>query len=108
MSSEASTFQQSAQTGQDESSWTAKAQEMVDETKEMATSVKDAAGDLVNRYGSKIEEVASDAAEQITSIARSAGHWTARETTELVKRNPVTALLVAFGVGFLLAHGTRR
>jgi ElaB/YqjD/DUF883 family membrane-anchored ribosome-binding protein len=107
MSGETSTFQQSGQTGQGES-WTAKAQEMVGQAKEMASSAKEAVSDVAGRYGSKIEEAASSAAEQATSIAWSAGHWTAKETMDLVRGNPITALLVAFGIGFLVGQATRR
>jgi ElaB/YqjD/DUF883 family membrane-anchored ribosome-binding protein len=47
-----------------------------------------------------VQEWATDAAENVGEAAKTAGH----EMTELIRRHPYPALLVGFGVGFLLAR----
>lgn len=64
--------------------------------KETAQEWASAAGDAAGQAGEKVQEAASYAMDRAGDFGQ--------ELTRLIRRNPVSALLISFGIGFLLAR----
>jgi len=82
----------------------------VDKVQDQAQSAMHAVGDFahtardrVGAYAGKVEHWAEDAYEHAGEYARDFGH----EVTSLIRRYPVQALLVGFGIGLLLGRVAR-
>lgn len=99
-----------------------------DTARSAASAVGQRAEDLTGRLGSGVasfgdtirrsaphEGYIGQAAGTLADTAESAGHYIQREgisgmaddLTTLIKKNPIPALLVGFGLGFMLARITR-
>lgn len=76
------------------------AADLAGRAKETAQEWASAAGDAAGQAGEKVQEAASYAADKAGDFGQ--------ELTRLVRRYPVPALLIGFGVGFLLAQTMRR
>jgi len=93
-------------------------QEMGTAVKEKARDLAESASGMMSDVKDKAQEWASDAAEftvqakdRVQEYATSAAHKAAElgeNFTDVIRRHPIPALLVAFGVGFLIAQATRR
>jgi ElaB/YqjD/DUF883 family membrane-anchored ribosome-binding protein len=67
---------------------------------ERMSDVSDAFNDAI--------ETASDAVHDSTAEARQRGESFAADVKDAITRNPFSAILVAFGVGYILSRLTRR
>lgn len=84
----------------------------VNKAKEMATSVAHSVSDAATYVGQKADSVTRRAGETLETT----GHHLREDglqsitadITALVRRNPIPALLVGFGLGYLLAHSSGR
>jgi len=97
----------------------------VNRTKEIASSVADKSDSMVGKAGSALESAADTVRERgpqsgalgtatskVADTLASGGRYLreeglsglAEDLTDLIKRNPIPALLVGLGVGFLLAR----
>jgi len=81
-----------------------------DQVKDSAQSAMHAAGEFahharerIGEYGDKVQHWAEDAADAAGHYAKDFG----QEVTTLIRRYPVQALLVGFGVGLLLGRVVR-
>jgi ElaB/YqjD/DUF883 family membrane-anchored ribosome-binding protein len=86
-----------------------------------ASAIADKAGDFAGQARDKVRDWAGDAGEGATQAADKVQHWAedayafsgehlgefGRECTSLIRRYPVQALLVGFGVGLLLGRASR-
>lgn len=78
----------------------------VEKAKDAAGAVADYAGqaqEKVQEWASTAKEYASDAYDRTGEALQYAGD----ETTNLIRRYPIPALLIGFGIGFLLGRGAR-
>jgi ElaB/YqjD/DUF883 family membrane-anchored ribosome-binding protein len=64
-------------------------------------------GDMSDALNEAVEK-ATDAVHDSTAEARERGENLAADVKGAITRNPFRAILVAFGVGYLLARLTRR
>jgi len=67
----------------------------------------DRIGDVSEAFSDAVEQ-ASDAVHDSTAEARERGENLAADVRDAITRNPFRTILVAFGVGYLLARLTRR
>jgi ElaB/YqjD/DUF883 family membrane-anchored ribosome-binding protein len=67
----------------------------------------DRIGDMSEAFNEAVEQ-ASEAVHDSTTEARERGENFAADVKDAITRNPFRAILVAFGVGYLLARLTRR
>lgn len=67
----------------------------------------DRLGDMSEAFNDAVEQ-ASEAVHDSTAEARQRGENFAADVRSSITRNPFPAVLVAFGVGYLLAKLTRR
>jgi hypothetical protein len=88
---------------------------------EKAREVAAAAGDLAGQATGKVQELAATAAEKAGQAKDRVQEWAAASTdrageavrevandlTDLVRRYPIPALLIGFGLGLLVARATR-
>jgi hypothetical protein len=93
------------------------ASSVADKAKDLASAVGDKAsqakdklqhwgsdaGDAVSHAAEKAQEWGSDAAHAVSDQARKAGD----ELTSLIRRYPVPALFIGFGLGMLMARAMR-
>jgi hypothetical protein len=87
---------------------------VVETAKETAKDVAAAMGDAAGQAKEKVQQWSSAAFAQVTDKTRELASVTAdraedlgKELTGLIRRYPLPALLVGFGVGFLLSRVTR-
>jgi hypothetical protein len=90
---------------------------VLDTAKEKAEEIASGAGSMMSEAKDKVQEWASDAAEAANVVKDKAREYasTAYEQagkvgenlTDLVRRYPIPALLIGFGLGFLAARMTR-
>jgi ElaB/YqjD/DUF883 family membrane-anchored ribosome-binding protein len=109
------------------------AHNVADRAKDMAHQAGETADNMVGKVGSGLEAAAGSlrdqakpsgmlgsgmvgqAATKVADTLESSGRYLeeqglsgmAEDFTELIKRNPIPALLIAVGVGFLIARATR-
>lgn len=74
------------------------------QARDKAQELAAAAAEQVGAAKDKVQGWATTATDQAGTAVKGAG----RELTALVRRYPVPALLIGFGLGFLLARVTRR
>lgn len=105
-----------------ESSARETAQEVASAARRRAESATHSVGAGMESLGETIREkgphegVLGKASARIASTLESGGHYLQEEglsgmaddLTNMVRRNPITAILIGVGVGFLLARATRR
>jgi len=86
-----------------------------------ASNIADKAGDFAGQARDKVRDWAGDAGENVTQAADKVQHWAedayqfsgehlgefGRECTSLVRRYPIQALAVGFGLGLLLGRASR-
>ena len=91
---------------------------IMETAKEKAKDLTDSASDIVSGAKDKVQEWASTAAEatsdaavmvkdkaqEYAGVAMDKAQDFGRETTELIRRYPIPALLIGFGLGFLAAR----
>jgi len=101
----------------------------VDQAKNLGTSAVSMADTATARVGSRVESMADklrdsapregmvhDAASKVADTLERGGRYLQEEglsgisddLTNVIKRNPIPALLVGIGIGYLLAHALRR
>jgi hypothetical protein len=101
----------------------------VDRTKELGRQAADAADSATAKVGSGIERMADKlrdkgphegmlgtATSKVADTIQASGRYLREEglsgmmddVTDIIKRNPIPALLVGVGLGYLLAHAMRR
>jgi len=86
-----------------------------------ASAVADKAGDFANQARDKVRDWTGDAGETATQAADKVQHWAedayqfsgehlgefSRECAAAIRRYPIQALAVAFGVGLLFGRASR-
>jgi hypothetical protein len=101
---------------------------VADRAKDLTATAGRKADDMAGKVGSGLESAAESirehtphtgmlgtAASKVADAVESSGHYLkeeglsgmAQDLTEMVKRNPIPALLLAIGVGVLIARATR-
>jgi hypothetical protein len=100
------------------------ASSVADKTKDLASRAGQKADDMAGRAGSALESAASSvrdhapggvlgtAANKVAGALESSGRYLreegmtgmAEDLTDLIRRNPIPAMLLGFGLGFLLAR----
>ena len=102
------------------------ASNLTDKAKDAASAVADKARNLASQVSDRASEMASDVGDTVSQTAHQAMHrvsdgWEASrnylqqegfsgiadDVTNLVRRNPLPALFIGFGLGFLLARSMR-
>jgi len=104
------------------------AHNVADKAKDLTATAGRKADDMAGKVGSGLESAAESirehtphtgmlgtAATKVADAVESSGHYLkeeglsgmANDLTEMVKRNPIPALLLAIGVGVLIARATR-
>jgi hypothetical protein len=104
------------------------ASSLADKAKDMTSAAGRRADDMAGRMGSGLESAAESirehtpssgmigtAASRVADTLESGGHYLreegltglANDLTDMIRRHPIPALLVALGVGVLLARATR-
>ena len=84
--------------------------ETVQNIAEGASSLAGQARDTAQSWASTASDVASQAGERVQAMASGAAETAGdvgEELTRLIRRYPIPALLVGFGVGFLMAQAMR-
>jgi hypothetical protein len=95
---------------------------IVSTVKEAAQSVAETAGNLASQARERVQDFASSAAGTASDATGAVGEWASaganwtgetakdvgHELTQMIRRYPMPALLIGFGLGFLLARATRR
>jgi hypothetical protein len=86
-----------------------KAKEVTDQVSEMAGQAKDKAqewaseaGDAMSYAKDRAQEWATEAAEKTGATVKDLGN----ELTDLIRRYPAPALLIGFGLGFMIAKAS--
>jgi len=86
----------------------------IQQVKDQAKEVVDSASDLANKAKDKVQEIASNVATQVKDKGQEFAHTAAEraedlgvELTNMVRRYPVQALLVGFGIGLLMGRVSR-
>jgi hypothetical protein len=94
---------------------------MADTARDKAQGIMDTAGERFGQAKQKVQEWAGDAQEGVSRFADRAGHYASeaydttgealgdfgREMTSLIRRHPIPAVLVGFGIGLIMARVTR-
>jgi len=88
---------------------------VADKAKEMASGVADKAKDMASGVVGQVKDMASSAGQAVAGALETGGKYLedknisgmADDLTELIKRNPIPALLLGVGLGFLLARTFR-
>lgn len=94
---------------------------LMDTAKHGINAAADRAGEIAGQAREKVREWAGDAGESVSHAADKAQHWAedayqysgeqlgefGRECATAIRRYPIQALAVAFGVGLLLGRATR-
>jgi hypothetical protein len=70
----------------------------------MASSVVQTAGDLASTYGHQAAEAATAISKEAGHLASAAEQRMVEEISGLIRRKPIPAMLVAFGLGCLFAR----
>jgi len=97
------------------------ASNVVDRTKDLASNVAETAQDAASAVANKVEGMAATVSDTASCAAAKVGDtWQAgseyvqekagdmfEEMTILIRRHPIPALLVGFGIGFMLARVIR-
>ena len=79
-----------------------KVSELAGQAKDKAQEWASEAGDAMSYAKDKAGEWASDAAVKTTATVKDLGH----ELTDLIRRYPAPALLIGFGLGFMIAKAS--
>jgi len=94
---------------------------MMDTAKQNLGAVADKAGEFARQAREKVREWAGDAGQGVTQAADKVQNWAedayhyseehlgefGRECTTMIRRYPVQALLVGFGIGLLIGRASR-
>ena len=90
------------------------AQGTMQRIKDQASDMVDSATDMAGQAKDKVQEMASNVASQVkdktqeyASVAAEKAEDLGKEMTLLIRRYPVQALLVGFGIGMLLGRMSR-
>jgi len=84
---------------------------VADKAHDVTSTVKTKAGDVaatVERGASEAATAVADTFEAGRAYAAQGAAGTARDVTNVIRRNPFPALLIGFGLGFMIARATRR
>jgi len=105
------------------------AAQTADQAKNLSKSAVNMADNATSRVGSRVESMADklrdnapregvvhDAASKVADTLERSGRYLqeeglsgmANDLTGVIKRNPIPALLVGIGIGYLIAHALRR
>jgi hypothetical protein len=83
----------------------------VEKARDTMSSVTERAGDLASNLGQKAQDAASAVADTWESgrryVTEHGVSGMAEDAATLIRRNPIPALLIGFGLGFLLARSMR-
>ena len=79
-----------------------KASELAGQAKDKAQEWATEAGDAMSHAKDKAQEWATEAAEKTGATVKDLGH----ELTEFIRRYPAPALLIGFGLGFIIAKAS--
>jgi ElaB/YqjD/DUF883 family membrane-anchored ribosome-binding protein len=99
-----------------------KTSDFVSQAGDRAKEMKDKVGELATQAKEKAQEWATEAADELSHAKDKAQEWAVdaaqktgrgmmelgNEATELVRRYPVPAILIGFGLGFMLARASRK
>lgn len=94
---------------------------LMDTAKQNVNAVADKASDIAGQAREKVREWAGDAGEGVTQAADKVQHWAedayqysgehlgefGREATAMIRRYPIQALAIGFGLGLLLGRASR-
>ena len=82
----------------------------MDKVQDNAQSAMHAVGDFATRAGNQVGDYAGQVGDWASDAYHQAGHYASDfggEVTGMIRRYPVQALLVGFGVGLLLGRVAR-
>lgn len=98
-----STYSQESSTGGAIQKMKDQASEVVENATEMASQAKDKVQDIASKVATQVK----DKGQELASAAAEKAQDLGKELTDLVRRYPVQALLIGFGIGLFLGRSSR-